>query len=355
MRINSLSRHFRNRGTAVWFVVVVLVFIGGLLLGRYIKLGHYVKSKLSARTAEVTYDNPPLRAKDSGYNFISPLYACGSLGKEEFREFIPLKTEIQKIVDDTLYTKTATALSVYFRDLNRGRRVAINDTEKYFPASLSKVPLMMTYFKLAESKPNLLSEEILYDGSFDANIKEDIKPKKLIESGKRYTVDELIQAMILYSDNNATRLLFDHLEPALLSEVFSDLNVPVPKDNDLDTITVKSYSYFFRVLYNATYLSREMSEKALALLSQASFQNGIRAGVPQDVPVAEKYGESTIYLSQSTIHSRELHDCGIVYDAKNPYLLCVMTKGDNFENLIRVIQDISKVAHQEIVSPSYQN
>ncbi len=335
-----------------WILIALGAFIfalAGFLLGRYFNL-HWIQ-----QSEEVTYDNPPLRSKESRYKFISPLYACGTLGHEKFQEFIPLKNKIQKIIDDQLYAKAASAISVYFRDLNRGRRFAINDAEHYFPASLSKVPMMITYFKLAESNPQILDETILYDGSFNANAKEDIKPKNAIKPGSYYTVDELISAMILHSDNNATRLLFNRIEPTLLSEVFSDLNIPAPKDTKLDVMTVKLYSYFFRVLYNATYLSQLMSDKALKLLTQADFQSGLRANVPSDVPIAEKYGESTIYSNESKIYSRELHDCGIIYQKTSPYLLCIMTKGDNFENLTQVIQNISKTTYQEVVDASYQN
>ncbi len=332
----------------IFLVITVILFsLGGFFLGQYFERNRVQKAK------GTTYDNPPLRQKDSSYKLISPLFACGSLGQERFEEFTPLKTKIKKIVDDGLYTKMASTVSVYFRDMNRGRRFAINDTERYFPASLSKVPLMIAYFKLAESNPKVLNEEILYDGSFDANAKEDIRPKNAIESGKRYTVDELIQAMIRYSDNNATRLLFDRMEPALLSEVFFDLNAPVPRDNQLDVMTVKTYSYFFRVLYNATYLSRPMSERALDLLSYADFKDGLRAVVPKNILVAEKYGESTIYLNDSKVYSRELHDCGIIYQKTNPYLLCIMTKGDNFKNLTEVIQNISRAVYQEVTASSY--
>ena len=45
---------------------------------------------------------------------------------------------------------------------------------------------------------------------------------------------------------------------------------------------------------------------------------------------------------------KQLHDCGIVYYPKHPYLLCVMTRGDSFEYLDDTIRDISHLVYQEV-------
>ncbi|MBI3589212.1 MAG: serine hydrolase [Candidatus Liptonbacteria bacterium] len=329
------------------------VLIGAMVLVSFWG-GWVVKARVSNTRSEVTYDNPPLRGKDQRYKFISPLLACGVLGNEEFREFEPLKTQLKQMVDKKVYTKEAKTISIYFRDLDRGRRVAINEDEKYFPASLLKVPLMITYFKLGEKEPAVLNERIVYDGSFDVNAKEDIGPTQAIQAGRSYTAEELIKAMIVYSDNNATKLIFDSVDKNFLSEVGTDISVysPAP-EGSIDVMSAKYYSYFFRVLYNATYLNKEMSEKALDLLSQSDFKKGIRAGVPFGTQVAEKFGESTIYAREGAPPIKELHDCGIVYFSKGPYLLCVMTKGDNFDNLSRTIQDVSELVYKGVSAPGY--
>jgi len=72
------------------------------------------------------------------------------------------------------------------------------------------------------------------------------------------------------------------------------------------------------VLYNATYLDRDLSEKALELLANSNFKLGLRAGVSPTVTVADKYGERTAFDPQGNVQYRELHDCGIVYDQNGP-------------------------------------
>ena len=103
-----------------------------------------------------------------------------------------------------------------------------------------------------------------------------------IVPGRTYTVEQLLEYMIKYSDNNATALLDANIDPDTLARVYGDLGIPSEDDVTLanaDFITAHQISTLFRVLYNATYLSRDDSEKALQLMSQVSFTQGIVAGV----------------------------------------------------------------------------
>lgn len=109
-------------------------------------------------------------------------------------------------------------------------------------------------------------------------------------------------------------------------------------------ITVKDYVSFFRVLYNSTYLDRTLSEKALELLSKSEYQDGLEAGVPEEVRVAHKFGERKF----EETGERQLHDCGIVYHPIRPFLMCVMTKGKSLNDLSSVIAALTKTAYAEV-------
>ena len=99
--------------------------------------------------------------------------------------------------------------------------------------------------------------------------------------------------------------------------------------------------------YNATYLSQEYSEKALKLLTEPDIP-GIRAGVPTTITVAQKFGERSVYDTNNNLTDRELHDCGIVYKPGSPYLLCVMSRGKDFDTMAKNISDLSALVYQNI-------
>ena len=109
------------------------------------------------------------------------------------------------------------------------------------------------------------------------------------------------------------------------------------------TISVKQYSIFFRILFNSSFLSRTNSEYALSLLSKTEFGAGLRSGVPENILIAHKFGERT---TQDGLN--QLHDCGIVYYPDHPYLLCVMSRGENLHNLIDSIKKTSEFVYKTI-------
>ena len=155
--------------------------------------------------------------------------------------------------------------------------------------------------------------------------------------------------MIINSDNSATYTLLNDLNPTSLTEVFTDLGIPDPTASpETYKMTAKNYSLFFRVLYNATYLGRTYSERALGLLAQATFKSGLKAGTPPDMVIAHKYGERIIATKTGAVESAELHDCGVVYAPEHPYFLCVMTRGAQLSSVEKVVGDISALIYQEL-------
>lgn len=60
--------------------------------------------------------------------------------------------------------------------------------------------------------------------------------------------------------------------------------------------------------------------------------------MPKDVEIAHKFGQRDV----DGVGLKQLHDCGIVYHPDGPYLLCVMTRGFDYDILSNVIGEISK-------------
>lgn len=320
-------------------ILLVMVAIGALVgsLTTWLILQRNATSRSSQYGA--------IRENDEKRLLIKPLLAYST---PEMLSASPVKNGINTVIDNYVSRKKVTTVSVYYRDLNTGQWFGINQDETFIPASLFKVPIMITYLKDAESDPNLLSTKIVDTLTQNENERELTKPLQSIIEGRSYTVEQLLKYMIEYSDNNATVLLFKHINQTMLKQVFSDLDIQLPSSGlNTDFISVQEYSFFFRVLYNATYLSHDMSEKGLEMLSSIDFNDGIRKNIPASIPVADKFGEYYL-LDNGKASGYQLHDCGIVYHPKHPYLLCVMTKGDSFDSLKKVIQDISSSTYSAV-------
>jgi beta-lactamase class A len=290
-----------------------------------------------------------------GYKFIHPLLSYETPESDNIPEFQFLESKLQEYIDQQMLNDEVDQVSVYFRDFKGTHWIMINGEQKYTPASLLKVPIMIAIYKVAEERPEILQKMIRFEKILDINQIQYHVPSKAIELGKEYTVEDLISYMIIFSDNNATILLVQNIDQYFVNEVFTDLGLSIPSDaNAVDFMTVKQYAYFFRVLRNSTYLTRAYSEKALWLLAQVDFEEGIVAGVHDEISVAQKYGERAQPFIPGQEDSKELHDCGIVYYPNRPYLLCAMTQGKSFEKLEGIIGELSEIVY-ETVDYQYKN
>ncbi|HVO28987.1 MAG TPA: serine hydrolase [Candidatus Paceibacterota bacterium] len=294
---------------------------------------------------------PPRSLRLSGYQFIDPLLVCNANNSRIFPEDQPVNGAIQSIINSDVRSGDLSKASAYFVDLANGKWADVDPGSQFYPSSLGKIPIMMAYYEMAENDPTILDKTITYPaGSADLNDSQDIKPAQAIVPGQTYTVEQLIEYMVEYSDNNATQLLFSNVDQDSLDNVYRDLNIPTISnvtEANADAVTPQQISYLFRVLYNATYISRDYSEKALELMSQSSFTQGIVAGLPSSTVVSHKLGLVGITNGGVTTE-HELHDCGIVY-ARDPYILCVMTRGSStLTTMEGVIADISKAAYGQV-------
>jgi len=280
-----------------------------------------------------------------GYKYISPLLDYETVAELKNREIFILENKIERFINEKVKENEAIYISVYFRDLLNGPWFVINEKENFAPASLLKVPLMIAYLKQAEQNPELLKYELMYEKKINDNVRQNILPDREMETGKSYSIEELIYRMIVYSDNNAKNLLLIHINEDILNKGYSDIGIIVPDIREKsDFMTVKEYASFFRVLFNASYLNKEMSEKALEILTSSTFEIGIKSGVPSDIEVAHKFAER----GDKTNNTLQLHDCGIVYHKERPYILSVMTYGRDFYILVDIIKSISTMVYTEV-------
>lgn len=281
------------------------------------------------------------------HEFVNPLLDCEVVNKLNVKEFKPLEADINKTIDDEVSQKRADHISVYFRGLNSGRWVGINEDDQYIGASLIKLPVAFTYYKFAESDPATFQKTLTDDVDPSTVTPQNIAPSKTITAGQTYSVQDLLQYMLINSDNAAMTLLVKNVKQADIDNIFTDVGIQRNLDaNNNISISPKAYSTFFRLLYNATFFSQDASEELLKTLSQSEYKDGLVAGVPAGIPVAHKFGERTETDSSGNITLAELHDCGIIYLPQHPFVLCVMTRGQNMTDLATAIQHVTKTAYE---------
>jgi beta-lactamase class A len=328
---------------------IVLLLILAALLGATVAVNDLWETE-NFRTlfTQIT----PIRQNSKQFKYINPLFGCDSPAEAvAFSEYTPLKNKVQAIINQK--NSSIQNVSFYFKDLTTGHWTGINDNLSYNPASLMKVALMIVYYHQAEENPAILQKKVTYR---PYSSPEPFQAPSELKTGQDYTVEQLIEAMIIESDNGAMDTLLANVNNISFNEIFSDIGIQNPESVQRNNyiISTKTYTLFFRLLYNATYLSHDFSEKALELLSRATYKNGLVAALPQDIPVAHKFGEYVLSADGKIPTGYELHDCGIVYYPGHNYLICIMTKGRDLEDLTGIIQNISQVVYSTVQS-DYKN
>ena len=279
------------------------------------------------RTILSSNDSPVIKINNE-YPLLNPKASSKNTKPENIEK---AQAEISTFLEDD-----ETVVAYYFRDLNNGPWVFYNGQYRFEGASLNKVPIMITFLKATENYPELLQEKVLYDQDLKEN---DEEFSRSLILGESYTLEELIEAMIINSDNTSYQLLEKYAIENNLDPNIYDTFEYLGMDKDENFVTVTQYSTILRVLYNAEYLNMEMSSKALDILLRTKFEEGLVKNLPEEIEVAHKYGVR--WFTDS--NEKQIHDCGIIYKGERPYILCVMTRGTSIPKQEKIIANISKI------------
>lgn len=327
------------RGYRVVAAVVLVVLILGIAAGWMLR----------GATSTTTFRS--VREVSPEFKFIAPFLYL-EVPESTQQPYLALKDDLTDTIAKAQKEGKVSDAAIYVRDMNSGQWVGVNATHKFALASMLKVVTVITTLHQAEIHPATLADSITISPAATASIEPQgyAPPTNPVELGKPYTLEQLFWHDIVESDNVAERALESFIGLDTIKQTYADLRIPVPPTVVTDIDTPQEYSHLFRVLYGATYLTRENSQALLELLSRTTFTEGLVAGVPAGTTVSHKFGENLVPSSEEKNAPvwHELHDCGIVYYPEHPYFICVTTKGDDFPTLASVIKNLSATTWKQM-------
>lgn len=282
----------------------------------------------------IWYDARTQPSFENPYPLIDP--ARSFVAQEHFITNIqPLREELRRITA----AHEPNRIGVYFEYLNTGANISINQEERFWPASLSKMPTALAVMKKIERGEWKLSNELVL---FYEDRNDDFGTLYRREAGTRLTIEELLKELLINSDDTAHRILIRNLEAENFEEMLNGLGMEELYDKDYN-ITAKEYSRIFRSLYTSSFLKREYSEMVLRWLAETPFDYYLGSGVPDDILFSHKIGEhdpEATYL-----------DAGLVYVPNRPYLLTVMVKvadGSDETTAKEIMREISEAVYHYV-------
>ncbi|MES3031037.1 MAG: serine hydrolase [Patescibacteria group bacterium] len=306
------KKEFTKTPYIVVISILTIVIIGGV----------FWISRLQEELFRVSSDRYPLI--DPARNFIS---------QEHFLTTIePLRKAVKAYVLEEKLQAT-----VYIEYLNTGANIHVNPEFRYWPASLTKLPVSIAAMSAIEKGIWTLNTKLTLTEADRDPIASEIET---LPAGTEFTVRELIERSLVRSDNTAYKVLLRNLPETEIADMIQAVGLD-QFFNEEGKVGSKEFSRFFRVLYGASYLKKRNSQYLLSLLDQSSFTNFLREPIPKEVPFPHKFG-----FNES---SHAFNDSGIVYIPNRPYLITVIIQGDgsaNEEEKAReVMNHISKISY----------
>lgn len=266
---------------------------------------------LRGENAQSSSQENDLQSRIEKYPYISKRILA-EIPNDYLINFVDLRYELRSTV-----APYRDEFGLYFEYLPTGSSIGVNEKDDFNAASLLKVPIVMG---------NLLQEEEIGDENMPDRI---ILTEEMLNSkfgtlwqkgaGTEITRNDAIRYALEDSDNTAINALLSITDFKYYEDVHNGLDVAIQDIEDTPVITLKGYSSILQALFFASIVNVEHSQEILAYLVNSRFKDKLAAGVPSDVPVANKIG----------VVDGELYtDCGIVYVPRRQYLLCMLSVSD---------------------------
>lgn len=261
--------------------------------------------------------------------------------------FTPLRSQLRDYI-----AKQQDKIGIYFEYLPTGTSINVKGDEVFFRASLIKLPGIMRAYKLIE-EGKITKDDVIEITPSDVNPL--FGSKERLVAGSKHTMKDLIELALKESNNTAYQAIFTYTNSKILGagandeqnirDVYDYLDIPRTESGETQFISPKNYSSIMKALYFASYLSYDNSSEILKLISESSFNDWLPEPIPDNIIVAHKFG---VYSLEQPAVAHVHSDCGIVYQEKRPYLLCVMVNSANTEQSATHIRTVSKLAYEYI-------
>lgn len=227
--------------------------------------------------------------------------------------------------DISVYVETIDGEFSYGYDADKVRRTA----------SSIKLPFIAYVMTLVDQKQLDLNTQLTYTAGFKIDGTGIIQFEPI---GSQYTIKQLAELVIRYSDNVAYLMLLSHVGEPQFINFLHELDPTSPNNRVFSTshILAKSMKY--------VYERKDSSENINLLyewMQQSTFDDGVDVGLP-GVDVVHKTGWMPMYTVSN--------DIALVKDQENPYYITIMTSGYDDSYSEKSISDLSWIIDEQMLT-----
>lgn len=209
--------------------------------------------------------------------------------------------------------KNSGTFSLYIYDLKENKGYGINENMVITAASVNKIPILATLYKMAgEDKIDL--EKIIIPQPSDIQ-HYGTGSIRYNPTGTPYSLKTLARLMMEKSDNTAAYLFSQIIiKPSNIQKQVNDWGLTQTDISDNKT-SVFDMNILLQKIYRGEITTPSLTKEMLDFMDVSDFDDRIPKGVDEGVKVYHKTGDEV----------RKIHDVGIVDLPKRPYFIGVMT------------------------------
>ena len=219
-------------------------------------------------------------------------------------EMAGLKAEIQNLMKQ--YPSIHPA--VYVWEYENGKYLDINGGEQFSAASIIKLPVLVRMFKSIEANQMTIYDEMVLNNYYKAEGSGNLQ---YMQTGSKYSLDELAKTMIQDSDNSATNMIMakmggmDDVNIGLRDWGISKTYVRtwLPDMSGTNMTTAQDLAKILYNLDNPGFLNINSREYIIDYMSHVKNNKLIAAGL----------GEGALFVHKTGDIGRMLGDAGIVF------------------------------------------
>lgn len=298
--------------------VILGIVFAIITLNIFIQLQSNPSTKANVKSLNTESNKePPITAKYSPYTNENAAY-------KDFESLVSIIKE------------THGEYAFYIKNLKTEKVYSYNDNERFYGASLYKVPIAMAVIDEITNKNLSYDTKITYTPNDFTDGSGTITKS---EYNTKYSVLELLNLLLKESDNTAQLMLKRKLNEQSIQNAFSNLIV-TENDNQsfyLDNmVTAREVGQMFERLPN----------EILNIMTKTSFDNRIQRGMNSDTVFAHKIGS---WGTEGT-----WHDCGVILDnnLQPGTLVCLLSKNTTFTDFNNVAYFIGQFSEKINLSNS---
>jgi beta-lactamase class A len=222
-----------------------------------------------------------------------------------------------------------------------GVSAAHNTFKQYRAASLIKVPLAIAFLQGVEKGKLSLDAILTLDDSskvLDGSSQHGSIDKS--EIGTQFLADAVLDEAMTKSDNSATNMLIEYAGMDAVNQLMEKkgyrMTVLARKMADSEAKKRGEENYtcpqdivsMFDALHRGEILPDKYCKKLLEIMGKSVFEDKLTRDLPDDIVVPRKGGVVGEFRdAEGKVYPVSVHDAGVVYAPKSPYVIAVFTEG----------------------------